>query len=156
MSHSPKFHTRAGSRASLVSVGQMPVIKEDSNIISIPTSPTPPPPILLRVPAKNPRRSLGPPAKGTVIPYITGFQDLPPGFLAPTECKDEGDDGDEETVVGQMTPTPPVRLGDGRWDGEGWRRNNTQGRCHFILIMAVIMVILLGLAVGLSLGLTKT
>ncbi|KAM0255673.1 hypothetical protein ACHAQJ_005517 [Trichoderma viride] len=158
MAHSPKFHARAGSRASLVSVGQMPVIEEDSNIITIPTSsPTTPEPIMLRVPAKNPRRSLGPPTEGTVMPYLIGFQDMPPGTMDPTEPKDEGDDGDEETVVGQMTPPPPTRrLRNGRWDGEGWRPNDLQRRCHLVLIVAGLLVVLVGLAIGLALGLTKS
>ncbi|RFU74938.1 tat pathway signal sequence [Trichoderma arundinaceum] len=156
MAHSPRSHTRAGSRASLASVGQMPVIKEDSNTTTIPTSPTTPPPILLRVPAKNPRRSLCLLAEGTGIPYVAGFQDMPPGALTPAEAKEEVEDGDEETIVGQMTPTPPVRLEDGEWDNRGWRPNNMQRRCHYALVMAVAMVILVGLAVGLSLGLTKT
>ncbi|KAL7939166.1 hypothetical protein V8C35DRAFT_275021 [Trichoderma chlorosporum] len=156
MSHSPKFHTRAGSRASLASVGQMPVINEDMNSTANPTSPTVPLPAILRVPAKNPRRSVQLPTEGTGVPYITGFQDMPPGVLASTECKDEGDEGDEDTVVGQMTPTAPVRVGDGQWDGEDWKPDAMQRRCHLILIVAVIAVILVGLAVGLSLGLTKT
>ncbi|KAL7906161.1 hypothetical protein GGI35DRAFT_116899 [Trichoderma velutinum] len=156
MSQSPKFHTRAGSRASLASVGQMPVINEDTNAITMSTSPTTPPPAMLRVPAKNPRRSMGPPAEGPTIPYVVGFQDMPPGFQTSAECKDEGDDGDEDTVVGQMTPRPPVRSGNGQWDGENWKPNNSQRRCHLILIVAVILVVLVGLAVGLSLGLTKT
>ncbi|KAL7791666.1 hypothetical protein V8C43DRAFT_283617 [Trichoderma afarasin] len=155
MPQSPQFHTRAGSRASLASVGQMPVINEDSNAIPMSTSPTTPPPAILRVPTKNPRRSIGYPAEGPIIPYVIGFQDMPPGVLTPAECKDEGDDGDEDTVVGQMTPTPPVRPGDSQWDGENWKPNNTQRRCHLILIIAVILVVLVGLAVGLSLGLTK-
>ncbi|KAL6801165.1 hypothetical protein GGI42DRAFT_39679 [Trichoderma sp. SZMC 28013] len=155
MSQSPKFHTRAGSRASLASVGQMPVINEDTNAIPMSTSPTTPPPAMLRVPTKNPRRSMGPPTEGATIPYVIGFQDMPPGILTPAECKDEGDDGDEDTVVGQMTPTPPVRPGNGQWDGENWKPNNTQRRCHLVLIVAVILVVLVGLAVGLSLGLTK-
>ncbi|KKP04866.1 hypothetical protein THAR02_03044 [Trichoderma harzianum] len=111
MSQSPKFHARAGSRASLASVGQMPVINEDSNAVPMSTSPTTPPPAILRVPTKNPRRSMGPPAGGPIIPYVIGFQDMPPGVLTPAECKDEGDDGDEDTVVGQMTPTPPSGSG---------------------------------------------
>lgn len=86
---------------------------------------------------------------------MIGFQDMPPGVLTPTECKDEGDDGDEDTVVGQMTPTPPVQSGNSQWDDENWKLNHTQRRCHMILIIAVILVVLVGLAVGLSLGLTK-
>jgi hypothetical protein len=134
----------------------MPVIKEDSSIITIPTPPTFSAPIMLRIPAKNPRRSLGPHAQRTVIPYLTGFQDMPPGTLATTEYKDEGEDGDEETVVGQMTPPISGRLGKRRWDDEGWKPNDLQRRCHFILIVAVLLVILVGLAIGLSLGLTKS
>ncbi|KAL7945113.1 hypothetical protein V8C42DRAFT_324602 [Trichoderma barbatum] len=130
----------------------MPVISEDSNAISMSTTP---PPSMLRVPAKNPRRSLVPPAEGTTIPYVAGFMDMPPGVLTSTECKEEGDDGDEDTVVGQMTPTPPTRPEDGRWDNEGWKSDKMQRRCHLILIIAVIMVVLVGLAVGLSLGLSK-
>ncbi|UKZ75883.1 hypothetical protein TrVFT333_003579 [Trichoderma virens FT-333] len=156
MPNSPKFHTRAGSRASLVSVGQMPVINEDGNAIAMSTAPTTPPPAMLRVPAKNPRRSMGPPAEGEAAPYVVGFLAMPPGILTPVECKDEGDDGDEDTVVGQMTPTPPVRPGDRQWDGEGWKSNTMQRKCHVILVVAVIIVVLVGLAVGLTLGLTKT
>lgn len=127
----------------------MPVINEDSNAISTQPSSTTPPPEVLHVPAKNPRRSLGPPAEGTIIPYDARLLDMPPA-LASTECKDEGDDGDEETVVGQMTPTPGVR------DSRGWKPDNMQRRCHLILIMAVVLVLLVGLVVGLLLGFTKT
>lgn len=149
MAHSTKIHTRAGSRASLVSVGQMPVIKEDSSIIA-------PAPVMLRIPSKNPRRSLGPQPQGVIIPYITGFQDLPSKTLAVTESKTEGDDGDEKTVVGQMTPPPTEALRKRRWNGEEWTPSDSQRKCHLVIVSSVVMVIIAGIATGLTLGLTKT
>ncbi|KAL6877026.1 hypothetical protein J3F83DRAFT_727863 [Trichoderma novae-zelandiae] len=155
MSHSPKFHARAGSRASLVSVGQMPVIDEDSNTIAMQpsstTAATPPPPAVLRVPAKTPRRSMDPLTEGPPLPHIVGRLDLPPGVLTAAECKDEDDEGDEETVVGQMTPGRRMASEEERWEAGGLQR-----RCHLVLVMAVVLVLLVGLAVGLSLGLTKS
>lgn len=150
MAHSTKIHTRAGSRTSLVSVGQMPVIKED-NIIT-------PAPVMLRIPSKNPRRSLGPQPQGIIIPYITGFQDLPPKTPAVTECnKTEGEDGDEKTVVGQMTP-PPTETSrkKRRWNGEEWTPSDSQRKCHLVIVSSVVLVIIAGIVTGLTLGLTKT
>ncbi|KAH0489273.1 hypothetical protein TgHK011_009712 [Trichoderma gracile] len=160
MSHLPKFHTRAWSKASLASVGQLPVIDENSNtIIIIPpssTTTTPsPPPALLRSSAGNFKRNMGPLAERQPNnPYIVGFMDLPPGVLTINECKDEegDDDEDEETVTGQMTPVPrgcPEKFG--RWRTGG----SLQRRCHVVLVVAVVLVVLVGLAVGLALGLTK-
>ncbi|KAM0515497.1 hypothetical protein ACHAPE_006022 [Trichoderma viride] len=150
MAHATKIHTRAGSRTSLVSVGQMPAIREDSIIA--------PAPVMLRIPSKNPRRSLGPQPQGIIIPYITGFQDLPPEMLAVTECrKTKGDDGDEKTVVGQMTPPPTETLKKKRrWNGEEWTPTDSQRKCHLVIVSSVVLVIIAGLATGLTLGLTKT
>lgn len=151
MAHSTKIHTRAGSRTSLVSVGQMPVIREDSIIA--------PAPVMLRIPSKNPRRSLGPPPQGIIIPYIAGFQDLPPEMLAVTECrKTEGTDGDEKTVVGQMTPPPTEtsKKKKKRWNGEEWTPSGSQRKCYLVIVSSVVLVIIAGLATGLTLGLTKT
>lgn len=153
MAHSTKIHARAGSRTSLVSVGQMPVIKEDSIIVA-------PAPVMLRIPSKNaPRRSLGPQPQGAIIPYITGFQDLPPQMPAATECHiiTEGNDGDEKTVVGQMTP-PPAETSrrKRRWNGEEWTPSDSQRKCHLVMVSSVVLVIIAGLATGLTLGLTKT
>ncbi|PTB74046.1 hypothetical protein M440DRAFT_1393863 [Trichoderma longibrachiatum ATCC 18648] len=92
--HSLKFHTRVDSRVSLTSVGRMPVIAEDSSAII--TQPSPPPAALLRPSAMNPQRSITSLPRGPPRPYIVGFMDIP------AECKDEGnDDEDEETVVGE-------------------------------------------------------
>lgn len=152
MAHSTKIHARAGSRTSLVSVGQMPVIKEDSIIA--------PAPVMLHIPSKNPRRSLGPQPQpqGIIIPYITGFQDLPPKMLAVTECnKTQGADGDEKTVVGQTTPPPTeTPRKKRRWNGEEWRPSESQRKCHLVIVSSVVLVIIAGIATGLTLGLTKT
>ncbi|KAL7927151.1 hypothetical protein ACQKWADRAFT_99517 [Trichoderma austrokoningii] len=144
MAHSTKIHTRAGSRTSLVSVGQMPVIKEDSIIVA-------PAPVMLRIPSKNPRRSLGPQPQGIIIPYITGFQDLPPSNTT------DGNDGDEKTVVGQMTP-PPTETSrkKRRWNGEEWTPGDSQRKCHLVIVSSVVLVIIAGIATGLTLGLTNT
>ncbi|KAL7897024.1 hypothetical protein HDV63DRAFT_411428 [Trichoderma sp. SZMC 28014] len=150
MVHSTKIHTRAGSRTSLVSVGQMPVIKEDSIIA--------PAPVMLHIPSKNPRRSLGPQPQGIIIPYIAGFQDLPPEMLAVAECdKTQGADGDEKTVVGQMTPPPTATpRKKRRWNGEEWTPSESQRKCHLVIVSSVVLVIIAGIATGLTLGLTKT
>lgn len=68
------------------------------------------------------------------------------------ECKDEGDDEDEETVMGQMTPVLRACSEKGRWKTGG----NLQRRCQIVLVVAVVLVVLVGLAVGLALGLTKS
>jgi hypothetical protein len=151
MAHSTKIHSRAGSRTSFVSVGQMPVIKEDSHIVA-------PAPVILRIPSKNPRRSLGPQPQGIIIPYITGFQDLPPQAPAVAECdKTEGNDGDEKTIVGQMTPPrTETSKKKRRWNGEEWTPSESQRKCHLVIVSSVVLVIIAGIATGLTLGLTKT
>jgi hypothetical protein len=127
----------------------MPVIREDSIIA--------PAPVMFHIPSKNPRRSLGPQPQGIIIPYITGFQDLPPEMLAVKECrKINGDDGDEKTVVGQMTPPPTETSKKRRWNGEEWTPSDSQRKCYLVIVSSVVLVIIAGLATGLTLGLTKT
>ncbi|UKZ64828.1 uncharacterized protein TrAtP1_006038 [Trichoderma atroviride] len=78
--------------------------------------------------------------------------------MAVTECnKTEGEDGDEKTVVGQMTP-PPIETSrkKRRWNGEEWIPSDSQRKCHLVIVSSVVLVIIAGLATGLTLGLTKT
>lgn len=155
----------AGSRTSLSSVTQMPMITETGEINrAIPKIP-------LRVPHKNPRRSLPPSphsppglATGNIgpAPYVPpdGSSSLnPTSPVSPTasspispfakEYSLEADGGDNYSGE---PPTPPRQTGD---NNEKQWLDNRQRRCRFMIMVAVFAAVIVGLAVGLSVGLSN-
>ncbi|KAK5992902.1 hypothetical protein PT974_06327 [Cladobotryum mycophilum] len=146
MTYQPKFHGRVGSRSSLSSVGQMPIISEDGQ------SPLPSP--ALRMPQKHARRSVG---RGSITPPPPYASLSPSGYVIPPpaallESKYEGDP--EKMMVDEMKFDRPPSDDDRRNRGQ-WHPESRHRRCRFIGIISMVMIIIVGLAVGLSLGLAK-
>lgn len=137
------------SRASLSSVGHMPVISEDGPRGPLPRGP-------LRVPQKNPRRSIGPgmpPSPSYIAPASAAAYVVP----ARTKSLDDDDDEDRSTAaeLEQTEIKGPPSEGSIGGDEHHWFAHNRKRRCRFIIIVAVAMAVIVGLAVGLSIGLSK-
>lgn len=152
----------AGSRTSLSSITQMPRITETGEINrALPKIP-------LRVPQKNPRRSLPPSPHG--VPGLTTASAGPAPYVSPDgsayppvspvspissspispfqkEYSLETDGGDSCSGEGS---TPQLREGDG--NEKQWV-DHRQRRCRFMVMVGILTAVIVGLAVGLSVGL---
>lgn len=139
-----RFDNSAGSR---VSVASMPMITETGEINrAIPKIP-------LRVPQKNPRRSL-PPGGATALPPLQ----VPPAsaaYVPPSPMsKEDASDAYTMTLYSAGPSTPPAFLDNGVEDEKHWT-GHRERRCKFLVLVGIFTAVIVGLAVGLSVGLNK-
>jgi hypothetical protein len=155
----------AGSRTSLSSITQMPMITETGEINrAIPKIP-------LRVPHKHPRRSLpptphSPPGLATgnlgPAPYVPPDGSSPYNPTSPISltasspispfAKENSLDADGGDNCSGEESAPQAGTGD---DNEKQWLDNRQRRCRFMVMVGVFAAVIVGLAVGLSVGLSK-
>jgi hypothetical protein len=145
----PLFPRSPTSRASLTSVGQMPVIDEDDEARTAPK----PPAVPLRSPQRSYRRSM---ARGLPPPYVPATY-LPPVYRPPyleaAERKKAADleaGKDPKKVAAGATAASRLRK---RSSDKDWKNDSRRRSCRFVALLLVLMAIVVGLAVGLTLGL---
>lgn len=143
----PKFDGSGGSRSSWGSTGSIPIHTETGEINrALPKIP-------LRVPAKNPRRSLPngdfparlpalyiPPVSAAYVPPSPSCKEDKSPFNAPRT---------ESHSTGLSTPTAFKEVTEVE---KNWNESR-QSKCKFLVLVGVMTAIIIGLAVGLSVGL---
>lgn len=153
------------SRASIASVAHLPQYTEKGEINrALPKIP-------LRVPQKNPRRSLPPGgipvgASGSVnngpTPYVspdgTPYQSMPTTPISPISqfkpaASIETETNEIHSPLGSLTPQNNVT--DVEPEDEKEWVDHRQRRCRFMILVGVLAAVIIGLAVGLGIGLSK-
>lgn len=105
------------------------------------------PKIPLRVPQKNPRRSLGPPAHpGSYVPSSPASTITSTGHLSPP-YKADSTTGELEREDGPSQPEAEES------NEKHWFAHRKRSRRFLVIVGIVTLIIIVGLAVGLSLGL---
>lgn len=149
----------ASSRASIASIANLPRLTETGEINrALPKIP-------LRVPQKNPRRSLPPGAPGSVAscptPYVSP-DDSPPHSaptspISPISPFKTAPSIDTETNGAQspMGSVTPQNMADAEPEDEKEWIDHRQRRCRFMIAVGVFTAIVISLAVGLGVGLSK-
>lgn len=108
------------------------------------------PKIPLRIPAKNPRRSLNPvpiaPPPQEVLLVSSAYVPPSPSYSYP-EQRFQGPRSDS------YASTAAVKFRDGCAEEKEWA-SNRQRKCRFLVFVGVITILIIGITVGLSVGLT--
>ena len=154
----------ASSRASIASIANLPRLTETGEINrALPKIP-------LRVPQKNPRRSLPPggiPPSGSgslasgPTPYVSPdgspHQSMPATPTSPispfkTAASIETDTNELHSPLGSVTPQ---NMADAEPEDEKEWVDHRKRRCRFMILVGIFTAIVAGLAVGLAVGLSK-
>lgn len=117
----------------------------------------------LRIPAKNPRRSLGTASPAPVhipTPGSVAMAYVPPSprsvasvYYTESPAVAEQQHTHFDAPRTDSYSSEPLKLREGLEEEKEWSKNR-EGNCRFLLFVAIITAIIVALAVGLSVGLT--